>query len=109
MWLYLVGTHQTRRGVRRDSHPYLFERCGMAFVGKARDYTARQVGHEAFDHRSAVPTGAGEVPLGGSMLPGQSRLVQESQDIFLGGSRGEEGDRLRNTPHEPPSVVRHRS
>lgn len=60
----LVDAHQRRRVVRHDGYSRLHERAAMAFIGEARGTTAQQAGNDAFDHRSAVPTGAGEVHLG---------------------------------------------
>ena len=101
----LTNAHQRRRVVGHDGHPRLHERAAMAFVGEAPCSTTQQAGNDAFDHRSAVPTGASDVHLGWGTFAGQARFVQEPEDLLRGQRWRERINRLRDTHRENPLLV----
>ena len=60
----LMDADQGCRIVCHDGHPCLDDRATMAFVREAPGSTTEQASNDAFDHRSAIPTGVGQVHLG---------------------------------------------
>ena len=60
---------------------------------------------DAFDHRAAIPTSAGEVHLGWGRCAGQARFVQKPEDVLRGRQRGEGIDCLRDPHRENPLRV----
>src|SRR5215510_15885510 len=101
----LVHTDQGCGVVRHDGHPRLHNGAVMAFVREVCGATAPQAGNDAFDHRSAVPTGAGEIYLGRRPYAVQLGLVQDSEDIVRRGRRGEGIDGFRDPHGENPLCV----
>jgi hypothetical protein len=101
----LVEANQGGCVVRHDGHPRVDECAAMACVGEASCSPTQQTGHDAFDHRSALPTGAGAVHLGWGRFAGQAGFVQELEDLVRGGRRWKGIDRLRDTPREHPLRV----
>jgi hypothetical protein len=100
-----VNTDQGGGVVRHDGHPHLHDGAAMAFVREVCGATAQQAGNDAFDHRSAVPTGAGEIYLGRRPYAVQLCLVQDSEDILCRERRGEGIDGFRDPHGENPLYV----
>ena len=88
----LVDADQRRCVVRHDGHPLLDDRAAMAFVGEAPCSPTQQTGNDAFDHRSAISTGVGEVHLGWGRFAGQARFVQDPEELVRRWATGA-GDR----------------
>ena len=98
----LVDPHQGCCVMRHDRHPGLDDRTAMAFVAETPGSTTQQTGHEAFDHRSAVPTGVGAVHLGRGAYVVQVRFVQDPKDVLRGRRQGEGSDGFRDAYGENP-------
>ena len=59
----LVDAHHRRRVVCHEGHPCVYDGPAMAFVADPRCATAQQARNDTFDHRAAIPAGAGELHL----------------------------------------------
>jgi hypothetical protein len=102
-----MDADQGGRFVRHDSHPRVNDGAAMAFVREARGSTVQQAGHDVFDHRSAVPTGASEVHLGRGAYAVQARLVQDPENVLRCWQRGAGIDGFRDPHREnPPAHAR---
>jgi hypothetical protein len=97
-----VDAHQSGRVVRHNGHPRLDDRTAMALVGEAPCSTTQQAGNDAFDHRSAVPTRAGELHLGRGPYAVQVRLVQDPENVLRCRRRGEGSDGFGDPHGENP-------
>jgi hypothetical protein len=98
----LVDADQGGRIMRHDGHARLHDGATMAFVREARRSTVQQTGHDAFDYRSAVPTGTRQVHLGGGSYVVQVRLVQDLEHVLRCRRRGEGIDSVRDPHGEHP-------
>ena len=101
----LVDADQGGRMVRHDGHARLHDGATMAFVREARRSTVQQTGHEAFDYRSAVPTGTRQVHLGGGSSVVQVRLVQDLEHVLRCRRRGEGIDSFWDPHGENPPLM----
>jgi hypothetical protein len=70
-----MDANQGCRIVRHDRYPRWDDRATMAFVHEAPGAPTQQARNDAFDHRSALPTGVGQVHLGRGPDVVQVRLV----------------------------------
>jgi hypothetical protein len=101
----LVDAHQRGRIVRHDGHPRLHDGTTMAFVREAPGSTTQQAGNDAFDERSAVSRGVGELHLAWSLGTRQARLAQDSKDVPRSRRWREGIDRVRDPHGENPLLV----
>ena len=75
----------------------------LAVVFDALCSSAQQTGNEAFDHRSAVAAGTGEMDLVGGPLSTQARFRQYPMHVLLGGRRREGFDRVWDAYRQHPA------
>src|SRR5918992_1190810 len=103
--MILVDADQGGRIVRHDGHARVHDGATMALVREARRSTVQQTGNDAFDYRSAVPTGTRQVHLGGGSYVVQVRLVQDLEHVLRCRRRGEGIDSFRDPHGENPPLM----